>query len=259
MTQKLRVLLTNDDGFFAPGIKQLFSVLKEVCDVTVVAPDEEQSGIGHAFTYQKPLKIRKDHVKGMSGYVVAGTPADCVKVALGHLLKETPQVIISGLNNDINTGIAGYYSGTVAAAREGAFWKIPSIAFSLSELPSEENKEYSEIAVKILFKVFELCLKNVNHENIYYNVNFPPCSPKMCTGIKVTRQSLSFWDDLYTEKKREDGGIEYWLSGERKDVEDSVAYDTKAIYENYVTITPLHVDATASEHMKQLSGLEKLL
>ncbi len=260
MEIRLRILLTNDDGFSAPGIRHIYTVLKKSHTITVVAPEEEQSGVGHAFTYHKPLTFRErifqDDIKG---YSVSGTPADCVKFALGHILAEKPDVVVSGINNGNNTGIAGYYSGTVAAAREGAFWQIPGIAFSLSEKGVNFFKEYASIAGTILQKMkFDDGMQDLNRR-IYYNVNFPSCRPRDCAGIKITRQSLSFWDDRYTAVTKEDGVVEYWLHGERKDVEIDSGYDARAVEKRFVSVTPLQIDATALDRLESSSDLEKIL
>ncbi len=259
MDRKLRILLTNDDGFSAPGIHHIYTALKDDFEVTVVAPEEEKSGIGHAFTYHKPLTFHEHSFQDVTGYKVAGTPADCVKFALSHLLAERPDIIVSGINNGTNAGIAGYYSGTVAAAREGAFWKITGIAFSLGEKTPEYMAEYALVAKTILQKIAAEKTLQRNGNKIYYNVNFPSCAHGECAGIKVTRQSLSFWDDRYTPVTNEKGTVEYWLNGVRKDVEARNEYDARAIENNFITITPLHIDATASDGLASLAYLEDIL
>ena len=260
MSRRLRILLTNDDGFSSPGIHHLYDVLKKGHSVTVVAPEQEQSGVGHAFTYNKPLMFRKQAFQGNDmGYSVSGTPADCVKIALCHILPQKPDVIISGMNNGNNTGIAGYYSGTVAAVREGAFWQVTGIAFSHCERESCFFSEYAQIAHKILQRIMFDSATAKNDKRIFFNVNFPSCHPDQCKGITVTKQSLSYYNDRYEPVKREDGNVEYWLHGERKDVEPLNEYDARAVENNYIAITPLHIDATAFNIMDSLSGLERIL
>ena len=260
MSRRLRILLTNDDGFSSPGIHHLYDVLKNDHSVTVVAPEQEQSGIGHAFTYNKPLMFRMRKFNGsVEGYSVSGTPADCVKIALCHILEEKPDVIVSGMNNGNNTGIAGYYSGTVAAVREGAFWQVTSIAFSLCERDPCYFSEYALIAYKIFQRImFDNSIANGNNR-IFYNVNFPSCHPDQCAGVVIAKQSLSYYNDRYEPVKRGDGTVEYWLHGERKDVEPLNEYDARAVENNYIAITPLHIDATAFSIMDSLSGLKGIL
>jgi len=260
MSRRLRILLTNDDGFSSPGIRHLYDVLKKEHAVTVVAPEIEQSGIGHAFTYNKPLTFRKREFQDNDeGYSVSGTPADCVKIALCHILDEKPDVIVSGMNNGNNTGIAGYYSGTVAAVREGAFWQVTSIAFSLCEKDPCYFSEYAQISYKILNEImFDNAITD-GDKRIFFNVNFPSCHPDQCAGIVIAKQSLSYYNDRYEPVKRKDGNVEYWLHGERKDVEPLNEYDARAVENNYIAITPLHIDATAFNIMGSLSGLERIL
>ncbi len=260
MKRKLHVLLTNDDGYTAPGIHHIYTALKKEFCVTVVAPETEQSGIGHAFTYHKPLGMHEKAFQDTTGYIVTGTPADCVKIALGHILPEKPDVVVSGINNGNNAGIAGYYSGTVAAAREGAFWQVPGIAFSLCEGGMEYASEYADIARTMLEKILFENKPSDNRYSIYYNVNFPSCALNKCTGLKVTRQSLSFWDDQYTPvQEKENDSITYQLHGERKDIEIDNEYDARAISNNFITITPLHIDATATERPQSLINIENIL
>jgi 5'-nucleotidase len=260
MSRRLRILLTNDDGFSSPGIRHLYDVLKNDHSVTVVAPEYEQSGIGHAFTYNKPLMFRKRKFNGgAEGYSVSGTPADCVKIALCHILDEEPDVIVSGMNNGNNTGIAGYYSGTVAAVREGAFWQVTSIAFSLCEKDPCYFSEYARIAYKIFQRIMLDNSIASGDKRVFYNVNFPSCHPDQCAGVVITKQSLSYYNDRYEPVTREDGTVEYWLHGERKDVEPLNEYDARAVENNFIAITPLHIDATAFKIMDSLSGLKGIL
>lgn len=260
MSRRLRILLTNDDGFSSPGIRHLYDVLKEEHTVTVVAPEQEQSGIGHAFTHNKPLMFRKRKFNdNQEGYSVSGTPADCVKIALSHILDEKPDVIASGMNNGNNTGIAGYYSGTVAAVREGAFWQVTSLAFSLCDKDPCFFPEYALISYTILQRIMFNNTIAGNDKRIFYNVNFPSCHPDQCAGVVIAKQSLSYYNDSYEPVKREDGSVEYWLHGERKDVEQLNEYDARAVENNYIAITPLHIDATAFNIMDSLSELEGIL
>jgi len=260
MNRKLRVLLTNDDGFSAPGIQHIYTALKDDFEVTVVAPEEEQSGIGHAFTYHKPLVVNEREFKGGIAYVVSGTPADCVKFGLSYLMDEMPDSIVSGINNGGNTGIAGFYSGTVAAARESAFWQVTGIAFSCGgEDANKYMADYADVSRKILYRFLSEKTSRNNGNMVYYNVNFPSCHPEDCAGIKVTRQSLSFWDDIYTPGKKENGTVEYLLNGERKDVEESNEYDTRAIENKYIAITPLQIDATATDEFQSMSIFEDII
>lgn len=258
MLKRLRILLTNDDGYLSAGIKHLYDTLITRHDVVVAAPCDEQSGIGHAFTFNRPLgfSILPDAVC-MNGYMIAGTPSDCVKFALSHLLKEKPDIIVSGINCGENSGVSGFYSGTLAAAREGAFWGVPSFAFSLCTGGENFFAEYARKALEIMDLVTAAAAPTTDNNRTYYNVNFPSCSLDACKGIKVTRQSLAFFDDRYKRIKTENAPDGFIIYGEKKEVEDSDSYDSRALMNQYITITPLHFDATAHWQLKHLSCLER--
>jgi 5'-nucleotidase len=260
MNKRLRILLTNDDGFDSPGIRRLYGVLSRKHDVVVSAPQKEQSGIGHAFTFNRPLSYSAlPSGLGMQGWAVAGTPSDCVKFAVSYLLPpNVPDVVISGMNIGENSGISGYYSGTVAAAREGAFWHLPSFAFSLCERSTDDNDYLDAYCVKaagILDRILATGPVN-NGRVVFYNINFPSCIPAECKGIKVTRQSLAFFDDRYKKIMTPglpDGFVVY---GEKKDVEKLDTFDSRALMNRYIAVTPLCFDATAEWALPCLSSLE---
>jgi 5'-nucleotidase len=258
--RKPTLLLTNDDGMHAPGIRVLYEQLTGDATVTVVAPEREQSGVGHAFTFNAPIHFEKtdrDHVP--PGYIVSGTPVDCVKFAVSHIMKKHPDIIVSGLNLGENSGLSAFYSGTVAAAREGAFWDIPSIAFSLCIEGKEHLNAYAAMAPAIMRQL--VCAdgkkKRRRGTRVYYNVNFPACKPSKVRGIRVTRQSRAFFDDRYErmEVATHRTGEGYMIIGEKIDIEKSNDYDSRALMNGYITITPLNFDATAGEGIAALRGV----
>jgi len=254
-----RILLTNDDGITAPSMWDLYEELSKNWSITVVAPDRERSGTGHAFTFNTPLHYEKRGFKnGLEGFVVSGTPVDCVKFAISYLLPERPDIVIAGLNVGENSGLSAFYSGTVAAAREGAFWGIPSIAFSLCSGGERYAREYAAHTASILRWIVSREKRKKKH-NVYYNVNFPACSPVNSRGIKVTAQSLAFFDDRYETIDVEAHYTKkgYMIYGDKKDLEQSNKYDSCALQNNYITITPLTFDATASKDYRTLRGKEK--
>jgi 5'-nucleotidase len=258
MTKTLRILLSNDDGYSSVGIRRLYEALISRHDVTVAAPQSEQSGIGHAFTFNKPICFAKlPETMGMNGYMVAGTPSDCVKFAISHLLNEKPDVVVSGVNSGENSGISGFYSGTLAAAREGAFWRIPSFAFSLCTGGEAFLGDYCSAALDIIDKIMAVSLPCQGTNQIYFNVNFPSCSPADGKGLKITQQSMAFFDDHYKSASGNNDQDGYIVYGEKKDVEGSNDYDSRALLNKYTTITPLHFDATAHWQLKRLSCLEQ--
>jgi 5'-nucleotidase len=254
-----RVLLTNDDGFDSPGIGALHEALRADFEVVVAAPRTQQSGVSHAFTFTTPLYYDTLDSGGKTGYVIDGTPSDCVKFAISHLLPYRPDIVVSGINMGENSGMSGFYSGTVAAAREGAFWGVLSVAFSLEDGGTEHLASYAENARVMLHRIAGLHCGFAHGGRIYYNVNFPACAPGCCRGVKVTRQSLAFFEDRYRRvpgKAQRDG---YVIYGEKKDLEAADTFDSRALRNNFITITPLDYDATAESALARLTELEPSL
>lgn len=245
MISQPTILLTNDDGFDAPGLRALHAALSRHFIVIVAAPQSEQSGIGHAFTFNKPLTYLP--LCDLQGYAINGTPADCVKFAVSTLLTARPSLVISGMNRGENSGISGFYSGTLAGAREGAFWKIPSFAFSLCDCSMRYLDYYAAIAATMAtqFCALPVAQQNAMTSGIYYNINFPDCAPDLCRGIKMTRQSNAFFDDRYELREASlAGATGYWVYGHKQNIEPSDEYDSRALISNYITCTPLTLDAT---------------
>lgn len=250
------VLVTNDDGFGAPGLNAMHRALHATGYTTsIVAPRDERSGIGHAFTFNAPLRCRKHSGNGEApGYAVDGTPSDCVKLAVCELLEVKPDVVVAGMNVGENSGTSGFYSGTVAAAREGALWGIPSFAFSVCEEAGEHVEEYAQRAVEIMERILAL-ESDPKLGGTYYNVNFPGCVPIRCRGVRVTRQSLAFFDDRYRRVMDDCGREGFVIYGEKKDVEPSEDYDSRALINGFATVTPLGLDCTAHAAVPGLAGL----
>jgi 5'-nucleotidase len=253
------VLLTNDDGVQATGIWHLYDALVPWARVTVVAPGSEQSGVGHAFTINKPLHVEKTQLRGAKdGYVVSGTPVDCVKIAISVIMPKRPEIVVAGLNIGENSGLSAFYSGTVAAAREGAFWDIPSVAFSICEEGKQHVSAYADLAAGILKQLYAIEKRKKKHP-VYYNVNFPACAPDKCKGVRVTQQSMAFFDDRYETIDIETHHTKkgFVIYGEKKDIEPSNAYDSRALMNHYITITPLCFNATAPGKVPGLAGMER--
>jgi 5'-nucleotidase len=256
-----KILLTNDDGISAQSMWDLHEELSKYASITVVAPNQERSGTGHAFTFNAPLHFEEKKIKnGLEGFVVSGTPVDCVKFAISYLLPERPDIVVAGLNVGENSGLSAFYSGTVAAAREGAFWGITSVAFSLCTGGERYTREYAAYATSILKWIVLQEQRKKNH-NVYYNVNFPACSPKNTHGIKLTAQSLAFFDDRYEKIDVEAHYTKkgYMIYGDKKNLEKSNRYDSCALMNNYITITPLTFDATALRDYLLLRGKGKYI
>ncbi len=251
---KKTVLLTNDDGVAAQGLELLYNVLRKDYNVIIVAPHIEQSGVGHSFTFHQTLYVTR-HTDGFAEnlYSLTGSPADCVKFAISQLLPKYPDLIISGLNFGENSGISSYYSGTVAGAREGAFWRIRSFAFSLCS----EAQEYAEAYLKFVPEIIR-CINApsvVNDDKVYFNINFPPVAPDTVNGIKFTRQSMAYFQDNYKSVTSEDADG-YRIFGEKVNIESSNEYDSRALLDRYITITPHSFDSTSYEYYTALKELE---
>jgi 5'-nucleotidase len=255
----MKILLTNDDGYQAEGLKLLHDVFIGRYDVIVSAPEREQSGVGHAFTFSEPLTyLPLSPETGMNGFRVSGTPSDSVKFALGQLMKTKPDYVVSGLNLGENSGVSSIYSGTVAAAREGAFWGVLSFAFSVCVQGSVYAAAYAAMAPGLLDAIAAVSRNGMHneHNRTFFNVNFPPCDPAACRGVRVTRQSLAFFDDRYRHE-HDAVNDRYWIYGEKVGVEPTDEYDSRAIMNNYIAVTPMHFDATADAAIEHLKVLEQ--
>ena len=257
MSDKKTVLLTNDDGFHARGIKCLYDVLSPLYDVTVAAPEKEQSGVSHTFTFMKPLVFREaGESDQMPGYIIQGSPADCVKFAVSTLMKKLPDIVVSGINDGDNSGIAAFYSGTVAATREGAFYGIPSFAFSMINRRNQYMERYAAMAPGLIEKIL-----NAPHPpldtRVFYNINFPACAPDESKGVRVTWQSMANYEDFYKmiEDKSSPNYGAYNVFGDRNKIEESTAFDARAVMSGYISVTPLNFDATAHQMVPYLKDI----
>lgn len=255
--KRLHILVSNDDGIDAPGIYALVGELKKIADVTVVAPDEQRSAVGHAITMNYPLRVRKFFKNGnFFGYGVDGTPADSVKIGVRTILKEKPDLLISGINHGSNTAINIIYSGTVSAATEGTILGIPSIAVSLTTY----DKPDFRFAAKISRKLAELLFKNGLPKDTLLNVNVPPLKEKAIRGIRITKQGKSRWDDTFDVRRDPNNKEYYWLTGKMDVLDTAEDTDLIAIFNKYVSITPIQFDLTNYKALNQLKewNLERL-
>jgi len=247
--KKPLILLANDDGIYAPGLYALYTELKKIARMAIVAPDREQSAVGHAITLTDPLRttVVRRH-GGFCGYAVSGTPADCVKIGMVSLLKEKPDLVVSGINLGGNMGINVIYSGTVSAATEGTMFGIPSIAVSLDTF----EKPNFVPAAKFIRKLVPLVIKNSLPKGILLNVNVPPLPTSKIKGVKITYQSKLSFREKFAKRVDPRKRTYYWMAGVVKPPQESRAADYQAVKEGYISITPVHYDMTAYEEMETL-------
>jgi 5'-nucleotidase len=253
LRKKPHILVSNDDGIDAPGIYALVNELKKIAHVTVVAPDKQQSAVGHAITMNYPLRVSKFLKNGkFFGYAVEGTPADCVKLAVRSLLTEPPDLVISGINHGSNTAISIIYSGTVSAATEGTVLGIPSIAVSLATWGIPDFRYAAKFARKLASFVFSRKIP----QKMLLNVNVPAVKEKEIQGVKITRQGKTVWDDRF-EVRRDPYNKEYfWLTGNLEVIDHSDDTDHIAVMKNYISITPIHYDLTDYEMLEKMRKWE---
>lgn len=251
--EQIRILITNDDGINAPGLAALRHSLKELGEVIVVAPDSERSAVGHAITLADPLRVWEFEKNGeFFGYAVNGTPADCVKIAYWALLKEKPDLIVSGINLGSNTGINVIYSGTVSAATEGTILGIPSFAISLTTF---QNPDFS-YAAKFARKLARIILENDLPKGTFLNVNVPPVKESEIRGVAITRQGKAVYKEKFDRRVDPQNRVYYWLTGTKVEIEEDSEVDDRAILQNKVSITPIHYDLTNYAFLDELKTWE---
>lgn len=244
------ILITNDDGVMAPGIRHLVKFMLELGDVVVVAPDKPQSGMGHAVTIVNPIRMEKISVDGdHKEYSCSGTPVDCVKLAVNKVLHRKPDLLVSGINHGTNSSINVIYSGTMSAAIEGAMEDIPSIGFSLLDYSYDADFNAGK---KFVQQIARNVLKQGLPSGICLNVNIPAVSEAKIQGVKVCRQARGNWQEEFDHRKDPRGKDYYWLTGHFKLHEDSNETDEWALKNNYVSVVPIQFDFTAHDLIPEL-------
>ena len=253
MTKKPLILVTNDDGINAPGIRTLIAVMVTIGDVIVVAPDSPQSGMGHAITLDATLYSKQVHFDDGSQkeYSCSGTPADCVKLAIRELAERTPDLCVSGINHGSNAAINVIYSGTMSAAIEAGIEGIPAIGFSLLDYSWEANFEASKPFVK---KITEHVLKHGLPNGVVLNVNIPNIASDAIQGIKVCRQAKANWVEAFDKRKTPQGKDYYWLTGTFVNLDTGEDTDEWALENNYISVVPTQFDLTAHHFIKDLNN-----
>lgn len=246
------ILVTNDDGITAPGIRALVEVMSQLGRVVVVAPDKPQSAMGHAITINNTLYLNKISAPdaGILEYACSGTPVDCVKMAVCELLDEKPALCVSGINHGSNSSINVIYSGTMSAAVEAAIEGIPAIGFSLQDFDWHADFESVKPFVK---RIASEVLENKLPEGVLLNVNFPKLPYDDIKGVKVCRQAKAQWIEKFDRRKNPSGREYYWLTGEFVNQDQGEDTDEWALHNGFVSVVPVHYDMTAHHAIRELN------
>ena len=235
----MRILLTNDDGYNAPGIQTLYRTLRSLTnhEISIVAPDSQRSATGHSITLFQPLFLTEHELEGQKGYAVSGTPSDCVKLAIQGGLVSKPNLLISGINQGSNLGTDVFYSGTVSAAMEGVLLGIPSLAVSLAGFEFADFKP----AATFLAEQLESIIRH--HQEGLVNINIPGKPQSEWRGLKVTKLGKAVYENVFERRVDPHGRPYFWQCGNlSQDLEENT--DLRAIQEDYISISPMHSDLT---------------
>ncbi|MFA4916867.1 MAG: 5'/3'-nucleotidase SurE [Syntrophales bacterium] len=248
----MRFLLTNDDGIYAKGLSALYQELSKDADCLIVAPEVEQSAVGHAITIFRPLMVREAKKNGnFLGYSVTGTPADCVMIGIRELSEQPVDLVISGINLGPNVGINVIYSGTVSAATEGAIMGIPSIALSLD---TQRDPDFT-FAARFARKMAKFMVKHNPLNNIPLNINIPALPEDKIKGIVVTKQSRTRFIETFEKRVDPRDNIYYWLAGETQiPDEEEMNSDVSALSRGLISITPIYYDLTRYDVLSDLNA-----
>jgi len=243
MKKKPFILITNDDGIYALGLRHLWATLVDYADLAIIAPEIEQSGMGLAITLRRPLLSEPvSWDKNTPAWKVNGTPADCVRLGLSVLLKNKPDMIVSGINRGSNPGRNILYSGTVGGVIEGALRNVPGIAFSCADFQSPNYKAIEHFIVPLIEQLFEHPLPN----GTFLNVNFPEAVP--ARGIKLARQGMGYWIESTEQRLHPEGHPYYWLGGKWVDHQEHEESDVYLLQQGYAAAVPIHVSEWTDHH-----------
>ncbi len=257
------LLISNDDGIMALGIKVLACELASDYKVLVVAPDRQRSASGHALTLHKPLRFDKTDIIGPSveAWYTSGTPCDCIKFGVTKILPKSPDLIISGINSSANLGTEIFYSGTVAAAREGALLNIPSIAVSLfSDTVFAKNYSTAAVFMKNFVKsLFKADLKNIFKTSNLLNINVPDLPLASINSVSLTRPGFRLYNDQFEQRIDPRGKEYYWLNGHTLNVDEASDSDIIAVEKNNISISPISLNLACDESIKYLQNFPQIL
>lgn len=244
------ILVTNDDGITAPGIRKLTEIMNEIGEVVVVAPNSPQSGQSHSLTIEVPLKYEEIYLEGpQKDFSCSGTPVDCVKLALDKILDRTPDLVVSGINHGSNASINVLYSGTMSAAIEAGIEGIPSIGFSLQDFSYHADFAAAADYIK---KISQAVLAKPLPRGVVLNVNIPKRAKSEIKGIKICRQADAKWNESFDERVNPHGKKYYWLAGDFMNKDQGEDADEVALAQGYISIVPVKFDLTAYDFLEPL-------
>ena len=236
------ILITNDDGVTAPGIRNLVESVKDLGKIVVVAPDKPQSGMGHAITIGVPLRLHPVHIfEDVEAWQCSGTPVDCVKLAVDKILRRKPDLCLSGINHGSNHSINVIYSGTMSAAVEAAIESIPSVGLSLLDYSVEANFDGARRYARI---IVENLLRNPLDKHLVLNVNIPAVPDELIEGMKICRQAYAKYEEDFLERMDPSGKKYYWLTGKFVNFDKGNDTDVWALEHNFVSVVPVQFDLT---------------
>ena len=248
----MQILLTNDDGIYAPGLAAMEQALSRLGDVTIVAPAVEQSGVGHSITFLAPLMAAEAFDgERRRGWAVEGSPADCVKLAIGRFCPQRPDLIVSGINGGFNIGINVLYSGTVAGATEGALFGIPSVAVSLEY---DERPKFDRAATLAVGLIKQIIAQRDAGSGPLYNINIPGVALERPTEVRVVPMATARWPADFDERIDPKGRRYYWAMGTPPIAAEGELTDLEAIARGFVTLTPLRIDRTEQRVLERMQG-----
>lgn len=254
--QRPLILVTNDDGITAPGIRHLVEFMNEIGEVIVVAPNSPQSGKGHAITINSTLTFEEISLEGpQKDYALSGTPVDCVKFALDKVLTRKPDLVVSGINHGANSSINIIYSGTMSAAVEAGIEGLNAIGFSLLDFSWDADFTQAKTYIQNITKKV---LENPLPKGVVLNVNIPNLKQEEIKGIKVCKQANAKWEENFDERTNPHGKKYYWLMGYFNNMDSSPDADEVALTEGYISVVPVKFDLTAYEHINRLGEILNL-
>ncbi len=251
----MHILVTNDDGVYAPGLLALAQAMRPFGKVSVLAPDRNWSASGHVKTLHRPLRVKQVQLAdGSPAYASDGAPSDCVALAVLGVLPEAIDLVVSGINPNANVGHDVTYSGTVTAAMEGAIWGLPSLAFSLDRKDADHNVLHYATAAAVAAHMLPLVIENGLPDQVLLNVNIPNQPLEALRGWRTTRLGLRIYRDELVRREDPRGKPYYWIGGDEPTGVPEEGTDIGALAGNYISLTPVQLDLTAHAVLERLRG-----